>query len=307
MHPKTVIIVGGPTASGKTAAAIRLAQHFRTEIISADSRQCFQEMNIGVARPSAAELAAVPHHFIASHSIQEKITAATFEGYALQKAETLFRDNDVVVMVGGTGLYIQAFCDGFDAIPEVPEAIQLEVRKAYATHGLEWLQAEVARLDPSFFVNGETQNPQRLMRALEVFLATGNSILNFRKGEKTQRNFQVVKLALDLPRPMLHQRINQRVDAMMESGLEAEVRSLSPYQHLNALQTVGYRELFAYFDNHISLVEAVEKIKSNTRQYAKRQLTWFRKDAAFHWFLPEDLERMVQFATAAINKMAANP
>lgn len=302
MVNKTVIIIGGPTASGKTAAAIHLAQHFSTEIISADSRQCFSEMNIGVARPSSTELAAVPHHFIASHSIHEKVTAATFEAYALEKAHNLFLEKDIVVMVGGTGLYIKAFCEGLDAIPEVPETIQQEVRAAYVLHGLGWLQKEVSAKDPLYYASGEIQNPQRLMRALEVFKATGQSILHFQRGAKATREFNVIKVALDLPRPILQQRINTRVDAMMDAGLLAEVQSLLPFQQLNALQTVGYRELFAYLNNQCSLAEAVEAIKTNTRQYAKRQITWFRKDEAFAWFAPEDVDGMLQHVATALQQ-----
>lgn len=245
-------------------------------------------MNIGVARPSAEELAAVPHHFIASHSIHEKITAVTFEAYALEKVAGLFVEHDVAVMVGGTGLYIKAFCEGFDAIPEVPGAIQERVRTAYREKGLAWLQGEVAQLDPAYFAVGEVQNPQRLMRALEVYKATGQSITAFRKGAQMQRPFNTIRLALDLPRPELHQRINHRVDLMLQQGLEAEVRSLLPYQQYNALQTVGYRELFAHYNGECSLQQAIENIKTNTRQYAKRQITWFRKDTGFAWFNPQD-------------------
>ena len=284
---KTVIIIAGPTAVGKTAVGIAVAKHLQTEIISADSRQCFKELAIGVARPSAEELADVPHHFIASHSIHQKVTAATFEEYALAKAGEIFQKHDQVVMVGGTGLYIKAFAEGMDRIPGVPEELHAEVVDAYRQNGLEWLQQAVKTLDPLFYEKGEIQNPQRLMRALEVVKATGQSILTFRTGEKKSRNFTVVKLALDLPREELYRRINHRVELMMEHGLLEEVRSLLPYQHLNALQTVGYRELFAYFNGKTTLHDAVEAIKTNTRHYAKRQLTWFRKDKEYRWLPPE--------------------
>jgi len=283
---KTVIIIAGPTAVGKTALGIEAAQYFNTEIISADSRQCYKELSIGVARPSPEELAAVPHHFIASHSIQEKVTAATFEQYALEKATALFDQHNVVVMVGGTGLYIKAFCEGLDEVPEVPEEVRSQIIQTYQAQGLEWLQREVQVKDPRFFAVGEIQNPHRLMRALEVFNATGKSILDFRTGIKKQRPFDVVKIALDLPREQLHHNINTRVDKMIAQRLVDEVRAVMPFRSHTALQTVGYKEIFSFLDGETSLDEATELIKRNTRQYAKRQLTWFRKDRAYNWIAP---------------------
>lgn len=286
-HEKTVIIIAGPTAVGKTAVAIAVANYFKTEIISADSRQCFKELSIGVARPSPEELAAVPHHFIATHSVHQKVTAATFEDYAIAKAEDLFHTNDVVVIAGGTGLYIKAFTDGMDLIPEIPEAIHNGIADAYQQNGLSWLQEQVKLNDPLFWEKGELQNPQRLMRALEVVQATGQSIVTFRKGEKKERSFNVVKIGLELPKEQLHHRINGRVDVMLEAGLAEEVAGLLSHQHLNALQTVGYKEMFAYLKNELSLKDATEAIKMNTRRYAKRQLTWFRKDGEYRWFAPD--------------------
>jgi tRNA dimethylallyltransferase len=293
---KTVIIIAGPTAVGKTALGIEAAQYFQTEIISADSRQCYKELSIGVARPSPEELAAVPHHFIASHSIEEKVTAATFEQYALEKAATLFQKHDVVVMVGGTGLYIKAFCEGLDEVPEVPEEVRAEIIYNYQQQGLAWLQQEVQSRDPRFYAVGEIQNPHRLMRALEVVTATGQSILDFRTGVKKQRPFDIIKIALDLPREQLHHHINTRVDKMIEQGLVDEVRAVVPYRNHTALQTVGYKEIFSYLDGEISLSEATELIKRNTRQYAKRQLTWFRKDSAYNWITPDknQLQSLIQ-------------
>jgi tRNA dimethylallyltransferase len=283
---KTAIIIAGPTAVGKTSVAIDVARHFKTEIISADSRQCYKELAIGVARPSEKELQQVNHYFIASHSIHQKVNAVTFENYALEKAAQVFEKQDVVVMAGGTGLYIKAFTDGMDEIPEVPQAIHEELISAYKKNGLEWLQHQVQQSDPLFYKEGEIQNPQRLMRALEVYKATGRSILSFRKGEKPQRGFKVKKIALELPKEQLNHNINNRVDQMIEHGLIEEVRSLLPYQHLNALQTVGYKELFDHFNGEITLAEAIELIKKNTRHYAKRQMTWFRKDKEFVWSSP---------------------
>ena len=295
---KTVIVIAGPTAVGKTSIAIEVAKHFGTEIISADSRQCYKELNIGVARPSPDELREVKHYFIASHSIHEKVNAATFEAYALEKVNEIFKENDVAVMVGGTGLYIKAFCEGMDEIPEVPEFVRHEITSQYQQQGLEWLQQEVQRLDPKFFEIGEVKNPQRLMRALEVFKATGRSVLDFRKGNKAKRDFDVMKIALHLPKEDLHRNIENRVDKMVEMGLEEEVRSLIPYQHLNALRTVGYQEIFEFFNGETDLQTAIALIKRNTKQYAKRQMTWFRKDKDYLWINPvvaEVIEQLKNF------------
>jgi tRNA dimethylallyltransferase len=293
-NKKTVIIIAGPTAVGKTTVAIAIAQKLKVEIISADSRQCYKELKIGVARPTEDELQKVRHHFIASHSIHEKITAAGFEDYALQKSKDIFNDHDHIVMVGGTGLYLKAFCEGMDEIPGVPELVHNEVISAYQQQGIGWLQEQVKQLDPSFYASGEIKNPQRLMRALEVFKATGQSIMHFRKGEKADRPFDVIKIGLELPKEQLHFQVNKRVDQMVEEGLAEEVRSLLPYQHLNALQTVGYRELFDHFNGMISMQDAISQVKQNTRHYAKRQMTWFRKDAEYHWLSPQ-AETVIDF------------
>ncbi len=292
-NKKTVIIICGPTAVGKTAVAIQLAQNFKTEIISADSRQCFKELNIGVARPSAEELRSVPHHFIASHSIQDEVTAIGFEQYALEKVSKLFQQHDVVVMVGGTGLYIRAFCEGLDEIPEPGPEVRSRIVEKYKQYGLSWLQDEIKTKDPAFYAAGEIQNPQRMMRALEVLESTGQSILSFRKGEKTKRDFNIIKIGLELPKDKLQRNINARVDAMMEAGLQDEVKTLSAFKDLNSLQTVGYAELYEYAAGTLTLSEAVEQIKTHTRQYAKRQMTWFRKDAAINWFEPEEIKKMI--------------
>jgi len=291
---KTCIILAGPTAVGKTAVGIELARHFNTSIISADSRQCFREMNIGVARPSLQELAAVPHYFVASHSIKEEITAASFEAYALNAAATIFREHDVAVMVGGTGLYIKAFAEGMDNIPPIPASIRSEVQAGYDANGLSWLQTQLQEKDPVWFSGGEIQNPQRMMRALEVVLSTGESIRQYQQANPRPRPFRIIPIALELPRPVLYERINQRVLAMMENGLLDEVKSLLPYRSLNALQTVGYKELFDYLDGRCSLDEAVSLVQQNTRHYAKRQLTWFRKQPATTWFSPLDYSQLIR-------------
>ncbi|MFZ6023164.1 MAG: tRNA (adenosine(37)-N6)-dimethylallyltransferase MiaA [Bacteroidota bacterium] len=283
MSSRTVIIVAGPTAVGKTSVAIQLAQQFGTEIISVDSRQCYREMNIGVARPSSKELEAVPHHFVASHSIQEEINAGVFEQYALAKTEVLFANHPVIIMTGGSGLYIKAFCEGIDEMPSIPSAIRKKIIQAYEENGLLWLQEQVQQKDPVFWQIAEQQNPQRLIRALEFAEATGKSITAFRAGKKAERPFRMIQIGLEMQRALLNQRINQRVDIMMQSGLLEEVKSLVPFQYLNALQTVGYQEIFDYLDGKTDLNKAVELIKQHTRQYAKRQMTWFKKDSSIHW------------------------
>jgi tRNA dimethylallyltransferase len=283
----TVIIIAGPTAVGKTAAAIRLAQQEQTKIISADSRQCYRELNIGVAKPSEAELRAVHHYGIDTHSIREEVNAAIFEELALQWSAEIFREHSIAVMVGGTGLYIKAFTDGLDEIPAVDPAIRRRLQQQYDLNGIVWLQEEVRLHDPAFFAEGERHNPQRLLRALEVCLSTGRSILSFRSGAPRHRPFRIRKIGLDLPKEELHRRIHDRVDQMIEHGLVEEVKGLLPYRNHNALQTVGYKEIFEYLDGKTSLDEAVANIKTNTRRYAKRQLTWFRKDPSIQWTDPD--------------------
>lgn len=290
----TVIIVTGPTASGKTRVAIDLAVKFQTEIISADSRQCYRELNIGVARPSPGELQTARHHFIASHSIHENNTAADFEQYSLQKVNDLFKQYDKVIMVGGTGLYIKAFCDGLDSIPPVEEEIRERITQEYNRKGLAWLQEEIRQKDPAYFEQGEIKNPRRMMRALEVIESTGKSIISFRNTSKKERDFRIVKFGLYPPNETLRYYINSRIDRMIASGLIEEAEKLYPFRHLNALQTVGYQEMFHYFDGEITLEKALELIKQNTRKYAKRQLTWFRKDKDIQWFDPSDPELLLK-------------
>ncbi len=286
---KTCIIIAGPTASGKTDLAINVAKHFHTEIISADSRQCFTELNIGVAKPTTAQLADVKHHFINSHSIHTKVTAADFETYALNALENIFKKNDMAVVCGGTGLYIKAFTDGLVDIPEATTAVKNEVALGYHQHGITWLQQKIQELDPLFWAKGEVQNPHRLLRALEVFLTTGTSILTQQKKEKKKRPFNIIKIGLTLPRNILYDRINSRVDAMQAAGLEKEAKSLFPFKSLNALQTVGYKELFQHFEGEISHDRGFELLKQNSRHYAKRQLTWFKKDDEFNWLTQDEV------------------
>jgi tRNA dimethylallyltransferase len=282
----TVYIVVGPTAVGKTKYAIELAQKLQTEIISADARQCYQELNIGVARPSNEELAQVKHHFIASHSIHDTVNAGTFEAYALAKTTELLAKFGTVVLVGGTGLYIKAFVEGMDQIPAIDPAIRSQIQEDVSLKGIDWLQTQVQAKDPAYWASadqGEQQNTQRLSRALEVVTGTGQSILNFQQQSKKSRPFNIQKIGLELPRAQLYDRINQRVVQMVNMGLEEEVNALRPQFHLNALQTVGYQEWLPYFEGQQSKAAVIEAIQQNTRHYAKRQMTWFKKDAEINW------------------------
>ncbi len=291
---KTAIVIAGPTASGKTALAIRLAKHFQTEIISADSRQCYKELNIGVARPSPEDLKEIKHHFIASHSIEEEINAAGFEQYALKNATTIFSKHDFLILTGGTGLYIKAFCEGMDEIPSVEPSLRKTIIRQYETEGIGWLQSELRKKDELFSKKGEMKNPQRMMRALEVVETTGKSILSFHGRPKQERPFNVLKIALRVPKEELDQRINVRTKKMIKNNLVEEVKSLSAFRRLNALQTVGYTEIFNYLDGKIDLEQAIEQINIHTRQYAKRQLTWLKKDPGYQWFEPGEETGMVR-------------
>ncbi|PWV57132.1 tRNA (adenosine(37)-N6)-dimethylallyltransferase MiaA [Chitinophaga sp. S165] len=296
---KTVIIIAGPTAAGKTAKAIEVAQHFDTAVISADSRQCYREISIGTAKPSPQELQTVPHYFINSHSIREEVNAGVYERLALDYAAEVWKDRDVVVMCGGTGLYIKAFCEGIDNIPAAPADVRSAIQERYEKDGMAWLQQEVQEKDPAFYAVAETQNPHRLMRALEVLYATGQSITNFRTGNVVQRDFNIIKTAITLPKEQLHANIERRVHQMVADGLLEEVRAVLPYRDHNALQTVGYKEVFDHLDGKLTWNEAVEQIIIHTRQYAKRQLTWFRKDKDFKWFeagkgLIEELDQQLR-------------
>lgn len=286
MNPATLpllLVVAGPTGIGKTRLAIALAKYFGTEIISADSRQCYRGMTIGTAQPSAAERAMVPHHFVDCFEPQQNMSAADFEQYALEKLQTLFRKVPVVVVCGGTGLYIQALCSGLDEMPGVPAEIANEAEELYHTQGISGLQ-EALRLEDPAFETHEWHNAARLIRALSFIRATGESITRYRSGKKKERPFRTLKIGLDMPRQLLYERINQRVDEMINADLEEEVRTLIPLQSLKNLHTVGYAELFDYINGICSRATAIDKIKQHSRNYAKRQLTWFRRDPEFVWF-----------------------
>ncbi|MBL7817426.1 MAG: tRNA (adenosine(37)-N6)-dimethylallyltransferase MiaA [Saprospiraceae bacterium] len=275
---KKLIVIGGPTASGKTAYAIQLAKQHETEIISADSRQFYKEMSIGTAKPTPAELAQAKHHLIGNLSIHNSYSVGDFERDALAILNAIFEKKDVAIMVGGTGLYIRAVCEGLDEFPEVPLSIRQEFEDLFEKQGIEFLQKILQEVDYEYFTQVDIQNPMRLIRALSVWKVSGKPFSSFRSGEKVVRNFEPVYLALDWPREVLYDRINRRVDAMMTEGLLDEAQTLYPFRHLNALQTVGYTELFAHFDGQMTLTEAVDKIKQHSRNYAKRQMTWFRKN-----------------------------
>ncbi|MEO8712627.1 MAG: tRNA (adenosine(37)-N6)-dimethylallyltransferase MiaA [Parafilimonas sp.] len=290
---KTVIIIVGPTASGKTSLSLELAKYFKTSIISADSRQCYKELNIAVAKPSEEALHSIKHYFINSHSIHDNVNAQVFEDYALNAAEEIFIQNDVAIMVGGTGMYIKAFCEGLDDMPHIDLSVRNGIIELYNKNGLLWLQEEVQKKDPEFWENAEQGNPQRLMRALEVVKTTGISITQFRKKTQKKRSFKIIKIGIDLPKLQLQSNIEYRTDEMIKMGLIEEARILFPYKYLNALQTVGYKEIFEYLDKKITLAECIRKIKSNTRQYAKRQLTWFKKDDDINWENDLSIEKLM--------------
>jgi len=299
---KTLIVIAGPTAVGKTDTAIQLARHYNTVILSADSRQFYREMSIGTAKPNANELAAVKHYFIDSHSITEKFSVGDFEKEALVLLDELFTIHDVVILAGGSGLYIKAVCEGFDELPTADPGIRHRLNQDFTEKGIVYLQDKLRVADPDYYNEVDIHNPQRLIRALEVFETTGKPFSSFRTATVNRRSFNVIKFGLNLPRELLYQRINQRVDIMVEQGLVEEVRSLLPYRHLNALNTVGYSELFDYLDGKTDLEIAIELIKQNTRHFAKRQLTWFGKDKEFIWLEPGDLGEIISQVGNKIHK-----
>jgi tRNA dimethylallyltransferase len=279
----TLLVISGPTAIGKTALAIRVAQTLGTEIISADSRQFFREMSIGTAKPSDKELQSAPHHFINNLSITENYDAGKFESEALTRIHTLFKKQEVVILCGGSGMYIDAVCKGFDPLPDVDGSFREKLNELYRSEGIAALQKLLHEKDPEYYKHIDLLNPNRLIRALEITLATGQPYSYFRKGIGKTRDFRILKFGLNTRREVLYERIDQRVGLMMKAGLVEEARSLLPFRKLNALQTVGYKELFDYFDNKTDLAQATELIKQNTRRFAKRQLTWFRKDPETIW------------------------
>ena len=289
-----LIVIGGPTAIGKTSVAIRVANYFGIEIISADSRQFYKEMNIGTAKPTVAELAQAPHHFINNLSIKEAYSVGDYEREVLDKLEELLEGYEAAILTGGSGLFIRAICEGLDEFPNVPDSIREELTAKWEAQGIEQLQSTLQEKDPLYYAEVDINNPHRLIRALSVIEASGKPFSNFRNQAPKERPFEIVPILLEMDRALLYERINQRVDMMMEAGLLEEARSLHPLRHLNALQTVGYEELFNYFEAKTSLEEAVELIKRNSRRYAKRQMTWFRKKTHWQRFDAQDIDGLLQ-------------
>ena len=286
----------GPTAIGKTSLAIKVARHFNTEIISADSRQFYKEMNIGTAVPEEEELEAVPHHFIQHISIEDNYTVGDFERDAIARLKQLFEKYDVVVMVGGSGLYTKAVTEGLDDFPEVDPGIRENLKDHLEKDGIDWLQQKLFALDPTYYKTADVQNPHRLIRALEICIGSGETFSSFLNKPKPARDFTTLNIGLTADRQTIYDRINQRVDQMVENGLVEEARNLYPKRELNALNTVGYKELFQHFEGDTDLETAISEIKKNTRRFAKRQLTWFRKDEKIKWFqFDEDRQKIVQY------------
>jgi tRNA dimethylallyltransferase len=301
VKPKYLIVVCGPTAVGKTEAAIQLAQHYGAEIISADSRQFYREMNIGTAKPTDKELQLVPHHFVNNISIHTKnYSAGKYEHEALEFLSKYFKKKSIAVMVGGSGLFINAVCSGFDQFDKTDDNQLYVVRKFLNDKNLDWLQPELERLDPEYFAEVDQKNPVRLKRALEIIYTTGKKYSEQRIGKITERPFKSIKIGLSLPREALYERINMRVDNMMKAGLLKEAENLYLHRKLNALNTVGYTELFDYIEDKLTLQQAIDLIKQNTRQYAKRQMTWFKRDNNIHWFQPAQIEEIINYIDSII-------
>ncbi len=295
MNTKTLVVVLGPTAIGKTKLSINLAKHYNTEIVSADSRQFYKELLIGSAPPSKDELMEVQHHFIQHLSVSEDYNVGNFEEDAIQKIEELFHNKDKVILVGGSGLYIDSICIGLDKMPDISSKMRKKVINIYNEKGIEFLRKEVESKDPIFYKEVDKKNPQRLMRALEIIYSTNKTFSSFKTKTSKKRNFNIIKVGLQIKRELLYDRINNRVDEMISKGLLKEVESLLPYKYKNSLQTVGYKELFEYYDGVTTLTEAVDKIKQNTRRFAKRQITWFKKDKSTTYFSPENIKDIIDF------------
>lgn len=299
--PKTLIIITGPTGVGKTATAIKMARHFKTEIVSADSRQIFRELTIGTAVPTKSELLSAKHHFIHSHSIHENYNASKFETEGIELLDTLFKKFNKVIMVGGSMLYIDAICKGIDSMPDADPDIRLSLKNQLKTEGIESLRLQLKKLDPEYYSKVDLKNPARIIHALEICLMTGKPFSAFHTSPKKERTFNLLKIGLNCDRNELHKRINMRVDKMVDAGLEEETQGVYRLRHLNALNTVGYREWFAFFDGEIPREKAIELIKRNSRRYARKQLTWFRKDPEIHWFEPQQTTEIIKFAESKIN------
>ena len=299
---KSLIVLLGPTAVGKTELSLQLAERLGCSIISADSRQLYRDMVVATAAPTREQLARVPHHFIGTLSLTDYYSAAQYEADALALIERLFTRHDTLLLTGGSMMYIDAVCNGIDEIPTISEEVRRAVVTRYEEEGLDVLLEELQRLDPDFYEKVDRRNPKRVIHAVEICRMTGQPYSSLRTETKKERPFDIVKIGLTRPRAELYERINSRVDAMMRDGLEAEARKLYPYRHLNALNTVGYKEMFAYFDGTYDLPAAVEKIKRNTRVYARKQMTWFRRDDTIVWFTPDDRLKLFAYVEKRLHE-----
>ncbi len=306
MRDKTLIVITGPTAVGKTAISLEIAKHFGIPVINADSRQIYRELKIGTARPTEAEMKEVRHYFVGTLGIADYYSASLYEQQVLALLDSLFQTHDYALLSGGSMMYIDAVCDGIDDIPTIDDKTRETMKRRLEEEGLEALCEELKRLDPDYYEEVDRQNPRRVVHALEICTMTGNTYTSYRKkksGVRSQessrdvRPFRIIKIGLTLPREELYQRINARVDKMMAEGLLDEARKMYPQKELNALNTVGYKELFDYFDGRWPLEEAVERIKGNTHRYARKQLTWYKKDDRFRWFHPQDKEKIINYIT----------
>ena len=292
---KKVIFIVGPTASGKTSLSLNLAEALNTDIISFDSRQLYKELSIGTAVPKKEELKKIKHYFIQNISIFNEYNVGIFEKEAIKKISNIHKEKDTIIAVGGSGLYMNAICEGIDVMPQVTKEIRKEINQTFKKKGIKWLQEEVKKIDPKFFANCDQKNPKRLIRALEVYKETNKPISHFRLNKKTKRPFEIIKIGIHTERDVLYNNINKRVDNMIEEGLLEEVRKLIPHQKLNALQTIGYKELFSFHNNQNSLEESIEEIKKNTRRFAKRQITWFNSDKEITWFNSDKTQEIKTF------------
>ena len=295
-----LVFVVGPTGSGKTDLSIALARHFGAPVVSADSRQFYRGMAIGTAQPTTEQLAAAEHHFIASHDITDQYSCGRYEADALELLGRLFEYHPIVVAVGGSGLYVDALCHGMDSLPDADPELRERLMRRLAANGLDDLLAELQHFDPEYYDKVDRSNPQRIIRALEVCLQTGRPYTELRNGKRQKRDFRIMKIGTSLPREVLYDRIDRRVDAMIAAGLEQEARTLYPHRALNSLQTVGYREMFEWMDGTIAREEAIELIKRNSRRYAKRQMTWFGRDESIVWVDPTDVEKAIQIVVSDI-------
>lgn len=297
---KKLIVIVGPTGIGKTDIAITVAKHLNTEIISADSRQIFRELQIGTATPNSQQLHTVKHHFIKSHSIQEYYNASMYESEALIELNNIFQTKNIAVISGGSMLYVDAVCKGIDDLPSVDLKIRNEITKRFETEGIDNLRFELKKIDPDYYATVDLKNHKRIIHALEVYYQSGKTYSSFMTKPQKKREFEIIKIGLNTNRETLHQRINQRVDQMINDGLIDEARSVYQFKHLNSLNTVGYRELFDYFDGNITLETAIELIKRNTRRYARRQITWYNKDESITWFEPQNVSEIISFTKQRI-------